>query len=108
MDSATREAVKKNFDAAGNNPGVWLWTAETLRFTAKLVEPHFVAGLGPHAPLAMVAPSAKVQGPILMLRGCELECLFKALYVAHGGKLAASGQYKPPKGKPHDLLALAR
>jgi len=42
-----------------------------------------------------------------MLRGCGLECLLKALYVAKGNKLGRDGRYVSPGGKDHDLINLA-
>jgi hypothetical protein len=108
MDRETREQLARNFDASGNDPRTWLVVAANLRTAALILEPHFPLDFRKEPSIDRVAVGARLQGPILMLRGCELKCLLKAIYVAVGNELAKGGAYKAPRGKPHDLVALAR
>jgi len=108
VDEETREALKRNYDTSGNDPLTWLWVAGNLRTAALHLEPHFPLDFTKEVDHQRIVVGARLQGPLLMLRGCELECLLKAIYVAGGRTLAEGGVYKAPKGKPHDLVALAR
>ena len=107
MDDETREALKRNYDTSGNDPRTWLWVAGNLRTAALHLEPHFPLDFTKEVDHQRVVVAARLQGPLLMIRGCELECLLKAIYVSTGKKLAEGGVYQAPKGKPHDLVALA-
>ncbi len=107
MDDETKAALKQNYDAIANEPATWLIVADNLGLAANLLEPHFPIDLTKETDHTRII-SARVQGPILMLRGCGLECLFKALYVARGNKLGDGGRYVSPGGKEHDLISLAQ
>jgi hypothetical protein len=108
MDEATKAALSQNYDAIANEPATWLFVADNLGLSANLLEPHFPVDLTKETDHTRSVVSARIQGPILMLRGCGLECLFKALYVAKGNKLGEGGRYVSPGGKPHDLISLAQ
>ena len=79
MDRDTREALARNFDASGNDPRTWLWVAGNLRTAAAHLEPHFPLDFRKETQHERIVVGARLQGPILMLRGCELECLLKAI-----------------------------
>lgn len=108
MDDETKAALRQNDDAIANEPATWLIVADNLGLTAKLLEPHFPIDLTKETDPTRIVIRARVQGPILMLRGCGLECLFKALYVAKGNKLGEGGRYVSAGGKEHDLISLAQ
>jgi hypothetical protein len=107
MDDETKEALRQNYDAIANEPATWLIVADNLGLAANLLEPHFPIDLTKETDYTRIAIRARVQGPVLMLRGCGLECLLKALYVAKGNKLGEGGRYVSPGGKEHDLISLA-
>lgn len=108
MDDATKAAYRLNYDAAANEPATWLIIGDNLALAARLLEPDFVVDLTKEIDPDRIAISARIQGPLLMLRACGLECLLKALYVAKGNKLGLDGRYVPPGGKDHDLVNLAQ
>jgi hypothetical protein len=108
MDDATKAAHRLNYDAAANQPLTWLFVADNLALAARLLEPHFPIDLMKEMDHDRIKTGARIQGPLLMLRACGLECLLKALYVAKGNKLAEGGRYLSPGGKDHDLVSLAQ
>jgi hypothetical protein len=106
MDEATKAAHRLNYDTAANDPLAWAIVADNLVLAARLLEPHFRLDFT-EEDVDRYITGARIQGPILMLRGCGLECLLKALYVAKGNKLGRDGRYVSPGGKDHDLVNLA-
>lgn len=107
MDDDTKAALRQNYDSIANKPATWLIVADNLALAARLLEPHFAIDLTKECDHDRIAVRARIHGPILMLRGCGLECLLKALYVAKGNKLGEGGRYISPGGKEHDLISLA-
>lgn len=108
MDDETREALRLNFDKVGNEPANWFFVAGNLGFSARILEQFFVLDMTKEPDHMRLVKSGRVVGPMLMLRGCRLECLLKALYLAQGNKLGLDGRYTSPGGAPHDLLSLSR
>jgi hypothetical protein len=108
IDDETKAALRQNYDRIANEPGTWLFVADNLALSAHLLEPYFTPDLTQESDYERIRMTARVEGPILMLRGCGLECLLKALYVARGNKLGDDGRYVSPGGRHHDLVALAQ
>jgi hypothetical protein len=96
-----------NFDAAGNHPAAWLWIGHNLLISADLLRREHTVSPDRAPDQTAARVSAAVLGPMLMLRACAFECLLKALYLDAGGTLAEGGRYLAPKGRAHDLCALA-
>ena len=96
------------FDARGNAPGPWWWFGKNLLVAADVLHQHtldsthFVVAQ-PHERGTSIA----VFGPMLMLRACALECLFKAKYLDRGNTLAKGGRFQKPPTRDHDLVALS-
>jgi hypothetical protein len=107
IDAKTKAALRENYDRLANEPAAWLVIADNLACSARLLEPYFSVDPTKETDHQRIALSARVQGPILMLRGCGLECLLKALFVAKGNTLGKSGRFVSPGGKAHDLVKLA-
>lgn len=107
MDDGTKAALRRNFDAVANEPGIWFYVAGNLGFSAQILEQHFVLDLTKESDHERIVRSSMVEGAMFMLRGCRMECLLKALLVASGIKLGEDGRYLPPGGRAHDLLFLA-
>jgi hypothetical protein len=108
MDDETKAALRQNYDAIANEPAAWLFVADNLALAANRLEPDFLVDRTAESDHTRMVLSVRIQGPILLLRGCGLECLFKALYVAKGNKLGEGGQFVEPGGRPHDLVGLAK
>jgi hypothetical protein len=101
------EPRAENFDAAGNHPGAWWFIGQNLLVAADVLRRECPIDCTKIADYRVIQMSARVMGSMLMLRACAFECLLKALYLDRGGRLAEGGRYMAPKGKAHDLLALA-
>lgn len=108
MDNETKEALRLNFDNVANERACWFYVAGNLGFSARILEQYFVLDMTKEPDHERIVQSGKVTASMLMLRGCRLECMLKALYVGRGNKLGLDGQYVSPGGKPHDLLSLSR
>ena len=104
----TREGLRQNYDSIANEPDTWFFVAGNLGHSARILQEHHVVDLLDVSDPMRVRASARVEGPLLMLRGCRMECLLKALILSNGGRLGVGGRFVAPKGKAHDLLALAR
>jgi hypothetical protein len=102
----TDQAWKRQFDAIGNSATAWRLSAGSLLAAAS----HLA-----HSQHAAMAETLSVGGPvseahwyhepILLLRGCGLECLLKAHGLDVGKTLVVNGEYKGPRG--HNLRKLA-
>ena len=108
----TEKARSANFDNAGNHPVAWRFIGSNLLFASDRLSADFTpAGAIPQTSEEMAAAqrSAWIRGPLLMLRGCAVECLLKARYVNGGNVLAQDGVYVGATAVgDHDLLAWAR
>ena len=108
MDAATKAQRREDYDAIANEPGDWLRDADNLDFAARSLEPCFSIDLSTETDVARMLRRVRLRRPILMLRGCGLECLLKALFLAKGGTLAKGGRYLGAGGRQHDLAHLAK
>jgi hypothetical protein len=108
----TDKARVANFDTKGNLPQPWWIVGQNLLASSDLLGRALVLD----TPAALTEQDAqafrmdaRVRGATLMLRGCAVECLLKALYVAAGNVLARDGDYiRPPGVADHDLIRLAQ
>lgn len=95
------------FDTSGNNLDLWYWKSLALLSSAEAVENS--CGQIPSNPKdeEEVVEWMEVHGVSRMLRGMALECLLKALWLKHGGRLSDKGEYRSiPGTKDHDLCSL--
>ena len=95
------------FDTVGNNIDLWYWKSLALLSSAEAVENS--CGQIPSDPKneEEVYRWMELHGITRMLRGMAIECMFKALWLKHGGRLADKGKYKSiPGTKDHDLCSL--
>jgi hypothetical protein len=95
------------FDTVGNDSSSWYRKSWALLCSADAVENS--CGQMPRDPdnEEEVVKWAEVHGVARMLRGMALECMFKALWIEHGGSLVSKGKYKGiPGTKDHDLCSL--
>jgi hypothetical protein len=103
--------LKDGFDWAANRPGAWRTTAANLTTAADLLARDCRLDLGQALAERDVDGAVRTfqrLGPLLLLRGCAVECLLKAHFVRTGGVLARGGRYVRPRGaKDHDLVSLA-
>lgn len=107
MDAATKAQRREDYDAIANEPGDWLRDADNLSFAAEALEPCFSIDLSAELDVTLLYRRARLGRPTLMLRGCGLECLFKALFLAKGGALSKDGRYLGLGRREHDLAHLA-
>ena len=99
----------KNFNKIKNTPTAWQYYAENLLLSSKYLWGVFSRGV-----LKKIekgenpsAKSSRIFGVAQMLRGMALECLFKAIWLKGGGKLAIDGKYKGiPYTNDHNLISL--
>lgn len=108
---ATDATWIQNFDQAGNDPSMWAFYAENLLFAADVLEREYKRAeslMAAQGPLVKMPESARVFGPMLLLRAAAVECLLKAIGLKRGSfVLAKEGSFQKVKGiPPHDLLAL--
>ena len=95
------------FDKIGNNIDLWYWKSLALLSSAEAVEGS--CGQTPSDPKNEedVVEWMEIHGITRMLRGMALECMFKALWLKYGGRLAVKGKYQCiPGTKDHDLCSL--
>lgn len=95
------------FDDRGNAPGTWWWFGKNLFTAADILRQHWLLGEKTAGARRNILVAVAVHGPMLMLRACAIECWLKALYVDGDNKVAVKGRFKPPPGKPHNLVSLA-
>ena len=90
-------------------PETWRQCAEDLLISSCLLYNSYSSVDLTSLPVgAHVPDQGKIFGIIKMLRAMALECLFKALWLKKGGKLAKDGKYvKIPGTNDHNLLSLA-
>jgi hypothetical protein len=109
-EPAVKRLSSADFDSRANSITDWLHVADDLHATQALLCGHsfhlssaWPDGKFPSYTEFRIAPVA------LMLRGMALECLLKALYLKHCGRLAANGRYSGIlKGNDHNLPAIAQ
>lgn len=103
--------LKDGFDRTANRPGAWRTTAADLMAAADLVARDCRLDLGQaldEQDTYGIARTFQRLGPLLLLRGCAVECLLKAHFVRAGGILARGGRYVRVNGaRDHDLMSLA-
>lgn len=95
------------FDTVGNDIDSWYLKSLALLCSAEVVENS--CGQTPSEPKSeeTVAKWMGVHEVARMLWGMALECMFKALWLKHGGVLAKKGKYiNIPGIKDHDLCSL--
>jgi hypothetical protein len=97
------------YDQVGNLSVAWQSSAESLLAAASLLRTAREAARATPLHVGDPISDAERSHPSeLMLRGFALECLFKAVWVKRGNKLASGGKLQPIKGAaPHDLLQLS-
>ncbi len=104
--------LKETFDYALNRPRAWRDTARNLLRAAEIIARACDLGFSQEltdANVARAEHTARLLGPLLLLRASAVECILKAHYVRNGGVLAKEGRYVGPRRlKGHDLRELAR
>lgn len=94
------------YDQAGNSPEAWASSADSLLAAATLLRAARANPLNVGDP---VPDGERARPSEIMLRGFALECLFKALWVKRGNRLASKGELqKIPGVGNHELLQLAQ
>jgi hypothetical protein len=119
--SADHEFWKRQFDTGGNLPGSWFGSAFDLLTAADVLDRfkgdlrgEILQGMDScrHDELKMTRLLWERMGVVkvsAMLRSMATECLLKALWLKHGGTLAADGRYVGVlKKKEHRLHELAK
>ena len=105
-------SLKNGFDHALNDPRAWRHTAKNLLTAADVIGRACDLGFSQDLSDANVSSAertARLLGPLLLLRASAIECLLKAHYVRGGELLAKQGRYVGPRRlKGHDLRELAR
>ncbi len=99
--------LQEFFDTVGNDVSSWCRKSLALLCSADAVENS--CGQTPSDPKneEEVVKWMEVHGVTRMLRGMAIECMFKALWLEHGGKLVDKGEYRGiPGTKNHDLCSL--
>jgi hypothetical protein len=90
---------------AGNSPEAWRSCADDLLAAAAVLRERRGSIDSSSVP---VPDGWRLHPAELMLDGMAIECLFKALWVKRGHKLARAGEYVGvPGAGPHDLVQLA-
>jgi hypothetical protein len=107
MDPETQEALRVNYDGVANLHASWLFVADNLLLASRLLTQSFALDISDSNDYERANLSTRLLGPILMLRGCALECLLKGLFVAEGKILGEGGRFLSPGGRSHDLVELA-
>jgi hypothetical protein len=108
----TEKARVANFDANGNLSATWWFIGQNLLVSSDMLSRSLLLETSESPTDEEVEArrvDARIRGSTLMLRGCAVECLLKALYVDAGNALAREGEYiRPPGVVDHDLVALAK
>ena len=93
---------KDNFDSTANKHYSWCISADSLILAARTLWQRIdlVDWSGDYQP-----EDALIISPALLLYGFGLECLFKALWVHNGNKIAEDGKYLGVQGATDHRLA---
>lgn len=91
------------FETIGNNPDVWIETAEALVYNAEVLKRHRDESEAPSATADVDRTFAE-----LLLWGYALEAFYKALFLKQGGALVVGDALDPKVGMGnHDLVKMA-
>lgn len=101
-----------NFDTKGNLSAPWWYIGQNLLASSDILSRSLLLETSDkltEREAEALRMDATVRGATLMLRGCAVECLLKALYVDAGNVLVRDGDYiRPPGVADHDLVGLAQ
>ena len=91
------------FEAIGNDPEVWIETAEALVYNAQVLKRHRDESKAPNATADVNRTFAE-----LLLWGYALEAFFKSLFLKRGGTLVVGEAFDSSVGMGnHDLVKMA-
>lgn len=107
MDDVGENATPQEcFETTGNDPAAWAGRAEALLASADVLSAQY-----PEVPkaedIAVFWEFFKLHTVAMMLKGMAIECLLKAIWIAHVSPLMIDGKFRSiPGTKDHDLLSL--
>jgi hypothetical protein len=110
-----KDDIIKNvlFNKVGNNPTMWKYYSENLSNASKHLNKQYsdIDFKNPvdNDSLSSIGELTSLSKIVNMLRAMAIECLFKALWLKCGEKLAINGEFKKiPDTRNHNLVSIEK